>query len=78
MTKKTPERFTAPLLLGVAFLLVAMAIVEKGLNLIGMGIPLIHVFPRQILDWAVAMAILEIALTLRIMLERSLAQDRAG
>ncbi len=42
-----------------------MAILEKGLNLAGMDIPLIDVFPRQILDWAVTLLILDIALTLR-------------
>jgi hypothetical protein len=70
MSEKMPEVFTAPWLLGTAFLLVGASMVEKALNLFGLSIPVVTVFPRQLLDWAVALAILEIALTLRQMLER--------
>lgn len=62
---KNPERFSAPLLLGTSFLLLGAAIVEKGLNIVGLSIPLVSVFPRQLLDWAVALAVLEIAVSVR-------------
>jgi hypothetical protein len=71
MTRRTPELLTAPIFLGTAFLLIGLAIIEKALNLIGMGIPVINVFPRQLLDWAVTLLILEIALTLRLIYEKS-------
>jgi hypothetical protein len=71
MGKRTPEILTAPIFLGTGFLLLGMAIVEKGLNLIGTGLPIVDVFPRQLLDWAVALMIIEIALTLRQILERT-------
>lgn len=77
MNRTTPEIFTAPLFLGTGFLLVGMAIVEKILNLIGTTLPLVDVFPRQLLEWAVTLMILEIALTLRQIAEvsRSAALD---
>jgi transposase-like protein len=34
-----------------------------------LSIPLINVFPRQVLDWAVTILIFEIALTLRQLVE---------
>lgn len=63
--RRTPEIFTAPLFLGMGFLLVGLAIIEKALNLIGTSLPVLTVFPRQLLDWAVMLMILEIAITLR-------------
>lgn len=63
--RRTPEIFTAPLFLGTGFLLVGVAIVEKGLNLLGTSLPVLTVYPRQLLDWAVMLMILEIAITLR-------------
>jgi len=72
MNRSSPEVFTAPLFLGTAFLLVGLAIVEKALNIIGTSLPMVDVFPRQLLDWAVTLMILEIALTLRQMLDRGL------
>lgn len=67
---RPPDRFSAPLLLGTSFLLLAAAIFEKGLNTLGMSIPLVNVFPRQLLDWAVALAVLEIAVSVRQMVDR--------
>ena len=64
-TPDTRELLTAPWLLSMAFVLLGAAMLEKALNLVGLSIPLIDVFPRQLLDWAIALAILEIALTLR-------------
>lgn len=77
MSKRTPEAFTAPLFLGTGFLLVGVAILEKALNLMGTEIPLIQVFPRQVLDWAVTLMILEIAITLRQISEASRASTFA-
>lgn len=65
MTRRNPEVFSAPWLLGTAFLLLGAAILEKAFNLAGLSIPVIGVFPRQLLDWAIALAILEIAVTVR-------------
>ena len=65
MTRRTPEIFTAPLFLGMGFFLVALAMLEKALNIVGTSLPVIDVFPRQLLDWAVMLMILEIAITLR-------------
>ena len=63
--RTTPEIFTAPLFLGTGFLLVGMAILEKCLNLLGTSLPVLTVYPRQLLDWAVMLMILEMAVTLR-------------
>lgn len=57
--------FTAPIFLGTAFLVFGIALLEKFLNLFGWGLPIGQVYPRQILDWAVALAVFEIALSLR-------------
>lgn len=65
MSRSTPELFTAPVFLGTGFLLVGLAIIEKALNIMGFGLPVISVFPRQLLDWALVLMILEIAITLR-------------
>ena len=59
------DRFTAPWLLASALLLFALALFEKGLNVLGMSIPLTTVYPRQLLDWAVTLLIFDIALSLR-------------
>ncbi len=67
-----PQResvYSAPVFLGTAFLLFGLAIVEKALNLVGWSIPLIGVWPRQVLDWAVTLLMFEIALTLRQLVE---------
>ena len=65
MTDESQERFTAPWLLAAAVFIFAIALVEKGLNVVGTSIPFTTVFPRQLLDWAVALMIFDIALTLR-------------
>lgn len=62
---KNSDVLSVPWFLAIAFLCLAAAMFEKGLNLFGLSMPLVHVYPRQLLDWAVAMATFEIALTLR-------------
>jgi hypothetical protein len=69
--------FTAPVFLGPAFLVFALAIIEKVLNIFGGHIPLLSVFPSQLLDWAVVLIMFEIALTLRQVYERMLAKSDA-
>lgn len=69
--------FTAPVFLGSAFFVFGFALIEKVLNLVGWSLPVVNVFPRQLLDWAVALLIFEIALTLRQLIELRLA-DRRG
>ena len=64
-----PGLYTAPVFLGAAFLLFGLAVLEKFLNLFGASIPFLSVYPRQVLDWAVTLLILEIALTLRQLVE---------
>lgn len=78
MRRTTPEAFTAPVFLGTAFLLIGIAIVEKGLNVLGTGLPVVNFFPRQVLDWAVTLMILEIAITLRQIAEVSRANSLAA
>ena len=46
-----------------------MAIVEKGLNVFGQSIPVIDVFPRQLLDWTVPPLLFVIAIVLRQILD---------
>jgi len=65
MTNDTRERFTAPWMFASAVFVFALALLEKALNVVGLSIPLTDVFPRQLLDWAVALFIFDIALTLR-------------
>jgi len=68
----TPQResfYSAPVFLGTAFLLFGLAILEKALNLVGWSIPIINVFPSQVLGWAVTLLAFEIALTLRQLVE---------
>src|SRR3990172_1661622 len=64
-----PRFYTAPVALGTASLLFGLAVVEKVLNLFGGSIPILDIFPRQVLDWAVTLLIFEIALTLRQLVE---------
>jgi len=68
--------FTAPIFLGTAFLVFGIAILEKLLNLVGWSLPFVNVYPRQLLDWAVALLMFEIALTLRQMIELRLDERR--
>ena len=75
MARSTPSLFTAPVFLGPAFLLFALAIIEKALNLFGGSIPVLTVFPRQLLDWAVVLLMFEIALTLRQVYDRMLSKS---
>lgn len=65
MRRTAPELFTAPVFLGTGFLLIGVAIIEKGLNIVGFSLPIITVFPRQLLDWALVLIVLEIAIALR-------------
>jgi hypothetical protein len=71
-----PRLYTAPVALGTAALLFGLAAVEKILNLFGTSIPVIHVFPRQVLNWAVTLLVFEIALTLRQLVEMQSDRDR--
>jgi energy-coupling factor transporter transmembrane protein EcfT len=64
-----PGLYTAPVFLGTAFLLFGVALIEKLLNLFGASIPVINVFPSQVLGWAVTLLMFEIALTLRQLVE---------
>ena len=74
MEGKNGELFTAPWLLASAFLVFGLALLEKGLNVVGLSIPFTNVFPRQLLDWAVTLLVFDIALTLRQMLETRSSQ----
>ncbi len=67
---RNPEVYSVPWLLAGAFMMLATAIVEKGLNIAGLSLPVVTVYPRQLLDWSVALAVFEIALTLRQMHDR--------
>ena len=69
MATQRESFYSAPVFLGTAFLLFGLAILEKALNLIGWSIPLINVYPSQVLGWAVTMLTFEIALTLRQLVE---------
>jgi hypothetical protein len=62
---RDPEIYSVPWLLAAAFVMLAAAMVEKALNTVGMSIPLVNVYPRQLLDWSVALAVFEIALAVR-------------
>jgi hypothetical protein len=61
--------YSSPVFLGTAFLLFGVALLEKVCNLFGGSIPLLHVFPRQVLEWAVIVLMFEVALTLRQLVE---------
>lgn len=78
MTTSSSRVFTAPIFLGTAFLLFGLAILEKLLNLVGWSLPFADVFPRQLLEWAVALLMFEIALMLRQMIELWLEDRRAA
>lgn len=69
--------FSSPVFLGTAFLVFGVALIEKVLNVVGWSLPYVNVFPRQLIDWAVALLMFEIALTLRQLVELKL-QDRSG
>lgn len=77
MARSAPVLFTAPVFLGPALLVFAVALVEKALNLLGGSIPLLPVFPRQLLDWTVVLLMFEIALSLRQVYERMLTKSDA-
>lgn len=68
--RKASPLYQGPLFLGSAFLLMAVAILQKVLSMFNWTIPFLDVFPRTILDWAVALLMFEIALTLRQLVER--------
>ena len=55
----------------VALLFLAVAILEKGLNLLGQSIPVIDVFPQQLLSWTVPPLLFVIAIVLRQIREES-------
>lgn len=74
MSRPEPAAYTAPVFLGTAIFLFAVAIIEKTLNLVGGSIPVVTVYPRQLLDWAVVLLMFEIALSLRVLSERLLAR----
>jgi len=75
MAGRSPQ-FHAPIFLGAAFFVMGLAIVEKLLNLFGWSIPFVGVFPRQLLDWAVALLVFEIALSVRQLIEMRLEERR--
>jgi hypothetical protein len=75
MSRPASAAYTAPVFLGTAIFVFVLAIVEKTLNLVGGSIPIVTVFPRQLLDWAVVLLMFEIALSLRVLSERLLAQS---
>ena len=66
--------YSGPILIIPAMLLFGLAIVEKTLNLIGFSMPVVDVYPRQLLEWAVVLLVFEIALTLRQSLELKWAE----
>jgi hypothetical protein len=75
MARPAPSPYTAPVFLGTAIFVFALAIIEKTLNLLGGSLPIVTVFPRQLLDWAVVLLMFEIALSLRVLSERLLAKS---
>jgi len=54
-TTEKQDRFTAPWLFAAAVFVFALALIEKGLNVVGLSLPGTQVYPRQLLDWAVAL-----------------------
>ena len=78
MSRSASAPYTAPVFLGTAIFVFAVAIIEKTLNLVGGSIPLVTVYPRQLLDWAVVLLMFEIALSLRVLSERFLATSERG
>jgi hypothetical protein len=77
MASRTPQ-FHAPVFLGTAFFVMGLALLEKVLNVFGGSIPFVDVFPRQLIDWAVALLMFEIALSLRQMIELKLEGRQGG
>jgi len=77
MSARSPL-FNAPVFLGSAFLVFGVAILEKFLNLFGWRIPFVDVFPRQLLDWAIALLVFEIAVSVRQMIEMRLEEGRGS
>ncbi len=75
MTTPRDRFYSAPVFLGTAFLLFGLALLEKLLNLVDWSIPLLSVYPRQVLEWAVILLMFEIALTLRQLVELRSARD---
>lgn len=73
-----PKRplYSGPILIVPAVLLFGLAVVEKALNLVALNIPVLNVYPRQLLEWAMMLLIFEIAFTLRQTLE-FLSQTRS-
>ena len=55
----------------VALLFLAMVIVEKRLNLVDQSIPVVDVFPQQLLTWTVPPLLFVIAIVLRQIREES-------
>jgi len=76
MAGQSQSQFHAPIFLGAAFFVFGLAILEKVLNLFHLTLPWVGVFPRQLLDWAVALIMFEIALSVRQLIEIRL-EDRA-
>ena len=70
--------YRAPIFLGSAFFVMGLAIIEKVLNVFGWTMPLVAVFPRQLLDWAVALLMVEIALSMRQMIEMRIEERRGS
>jgi len=75
MSARSPL-FNAPVFLGSAFFLFGLAIVEKFLDLFGLRIPLVNVYPHQLLDWAITLLVFEIALSVRQLIEMRLGEGR--
>ncbi|HXY19809.1 MAG TPA: hypothetical protein VEH83_07405 [Gemmatimonadales bacterium] len=73
MAAQSPQ-FHAPIFLGAAFFVFGLAILEKVLNLFNWTLPWVGVFPRQLLDWAVALIMFEIALSVRQLIEMRLEE----
>ena len=54
-----------------ALVFIVLAMVEKGLNIVGQSIPVLDVYPRQLLDWTVAPLLFVMAIVLRQIREES-------
>ena len=74
MAGQSPH-YHAPIFLGAAFFVFGLAILEKLLSIFNLSLPWVGVFPRQLLDWAVALVMFEIALSVRQLIELRL-EDR--
>ena len=69
MAEPRRELYSGPILIVPAVLLFLLALVEKALNLVDLNIPVLDVYPRQLLEWAMILLVFEIAVTLRQTLE---------